>query len=110
MATGDDEVPRSANFDKEAGRLAEEIETDRWEALMNKTIEAWLRGYVFFRVNGRGFYRYNSANAYAEILQTEDDSIRVSVSFTGFHVFKGWRTFLLVYVAPTPTMTINARM
>lgn len=55
---------------------------------MNKTIEALLRGYVLFDVNGERFYRYNSAVAYRK-------GIVGNVSFNGWHIFKGWRCFFL---------------
>ena len=55
---------------------------------MNKTIEALLRGYVLFDVNGRRFLRYNSALA-------ERKSISGNVEFKGLHIFKGWRSFFI---------------
>jgi hypothetical protein len=53
---------------------------------MNKNIEAIARGYVYFDVNGKRFYKYNDALA-------ERKSIQGDVEFNGFHVFKGWRCF-----------------
>lgn len=53
---------------------------------MNKSIEALLRGYIYFRVNGQGFWTYNAANAVTE-------AARGDVSFVGLHVWKGWRGF-----------------
>jgi hypothetical protein len=53
---------------------------------MNKTIEALLRGYLLFDVNGKRFLRYNSALA-------ERKSIEGDVYFEGFHVLKGWTGF-----------------
>ena len=55
---------------------------------MNKTIEALLRGYVLFEVNGKRFLRYNTALAHRKA--TEGD-----VLFRGLHLFKGWRMFFL---------------
>lgn len=55
---------------------------------MNKTIEALLRGYVLFDVNGKQFLRYNSAMA-------ERKSISGDVEVNGLHIFKGWRTFFI---------------
>ena len=53
---------------------------------MNKTIEALLRGYVLFDVNGKRFLRYNTALA-------ERKAIPGNVEFNGLHIFKGWRCF-----------------
>lgn len=53
---------------------------------MNKTLEALLRGYVLFDVNGQRFYRYNTALAQRKA--TEGD-----VLFKGWHLIKGWRIF-----------------
>lgn len=53
---------------------------------MNKTLEAMIRGYLFFEVNGKRFWLYNSALA-------ERKSWKGSVYFRGFHAIKGWRTF-----------------
>jgi hypothetical protein len=55
---------------------------------MNKTLEAWLRGYVLFDVNGKRFLRYNSALAQRKATEGP-------VEFTGLHIFKGWRTFFV---------------
>ena len=55
---------------------------------MNKTLEALLRGYVLFDVNGQRFYRYNTA-------LTQRKSIIGDVEFKGWHLFKGWRVFYL---------------
>jgi hypothetical protein len=55
---------------------------------MNKTLEALLRGYVRFDVNGKRFWRYKTA--LAERKATIDD-----VCFAGRHIFKGWRIFYL---------------
>ena len=65
---------------------------------INKTLEAWARGYAAFTVNGQRFWRYGAANAYADRLQAAKEE---TVIFMGFHVFKGWRTFLAVYT-PRP--------
>jgi hypothetical protein len=76
---------------------------------MNKTLKAWLHGYMYFRVNGCVFYRYNTANAYADLLQND---VGVSVVFDGCHVLKGWRCFLVFYKPTTTTsgMIMNGRM
>lgn len=55
---------------------------------MNKTLEALLRGYVLFDVNGQRFYRYNTALAQRKA--TTGD-----VEFKGWHLFKGWRFFFI---------------
>ena len=55
---------------------------------MNKTIEAALRGYLFYDVNGRKFLRYNRALAHRK-------SISGDVEFLGFHLFKGWIGFFI---------------
>lgn len=53
---------------------------------MNKTIEALLRGYFVFRVNGKYFMRYNTAKAYRQ-------TIEGNLYFEGLHLFKGWVGF-----------------
>jgi hypothetical protein len=55
---------------------------------MRKTIEAMLRGYILFTVNGRRFLTYNAANAAC-------DATAGDVVFDGFHIFKGWRRFFI---------------
>ena len=57
---------------------------------MNKTIEALLRGYVLFEVNGHRFYRYNTALA-------KKNATDGTVLFKGWHLFKGWRVFFFRY-------------
>jgi hypothetical protein len=51
-----------------------------------KTIEAIIRGYFFFRVNGEYFLLYHRA-------REKRVSITGNVSFEGYHVFKGWTGF-----------------
>ena len=53
---------------------------------MNKTLEALLRGYLFFKVNERFFLTYKSAKA-------ERVATTGAVEFIGWHIFKGWRCF-----------------
>jgi hypothetical protein len=56
---------------------------------LNKTLEAALRGYIYFRVNDKIFFLYNSA-------LKERKSISESkhvVTFDGYHIFKGWKSF-----------------
>lgn len=52
---------------------------------MNKSIEAFLRGYYKFEVNGRVFYLYNKALAHRKYLS----SLNLDVWFMGHHVTKG---------------------
>lgn len=47
---------------------------------MNKTLEALLRGYVLFDVNGKKFIRYNAALA-------ERKSTHGDVEFSGFNIY-----------------------
>lgn len=53
---------------------------------MNKSLKAFLLGYIRFDVNGHRFWRYNDA------LNFKNDSAG-DVSFTGFSVFRGWVGF-----------------
>jgi hypothetical protein len=60
---------------------------------MNKTIEAILRGYILFTVNGKRFYRYNSALAERKSL-----SEAPYLNFSGLNIFylftkQPWRCF-----------------
>jgi hypothetical protein len=56
--------------------------------LNDKSLEALLRGYVLFTVNGRLYFNYKSALAAQE-------ATTGSVAFYGMNVFKGWRGFYL---------------
>ena len=56
---------------------------------MNKSLEALLRGYVCFDVNGKRYYNYIKANERAEIFIKIDHDM----TFTGYNIFKGWKTF-----------------
>jgi hypothetical protein len=58
--------------------------------MKNKTLEAWLGGYVLFRVNGQYFPTCNTAleNRLGLEAYTDDD-----IDFEGWHIFKGWRLF-----------------
>ena len=58
------------------------------EKAMNKSLEAALRGYILFDVNGKRFWRYNTALAQRKA--TTGD-----VAFNGLHIFKGWVCFFL---------------
>jgi hypothetical protein len=57
---------------------------------MNKTLEAWLRGYFLFDVNGKKYFRYNSALTARKLVGNAEP-----VGFTGLHVFKGWIDFYM---------------
>lgn len=77
---------------------------------MNKTIEAFLRGYIFFKVNDKVFFRYNSALA-------EIKSIDGNVNFIGFNILyllllHPWRCFFLrVGTRPTKcSRRVNAAL
>jgi hypothetical protein len=54
---------------------------------MNKTLEAMLRGYIFFRVNDKYFTTYTPAQRYRTTIETGE------LSFEGYHIVKGWRGF-----------------
>jgi hypothetical protein len=51
-----------------------------------KSLEALIRGYLFYRVNGERFWIYNSA-------RNKRISIEGNVAFEGYHIFKGWTGF-----------------
>ena len=54
---------------------------------MNKTLEAMLRGYLFFRVNDEYFMTYTPAQRYRTTIETGE------LSFEGYHIWKRWRGF-----------------
>ena len=54
---------------------------------MNKTLEAILRGYLFFRVNDKYFATYTPAQRYRTTIETGE------LSFEGYHIWKGWQCF-----------------
>jgi hypothetical protein len=69
--------------------------------MINKSLEALLRGYILFDVNGKRFHDYNSALA-------ERKSIDGNVKFDGFHIIKGWQYFYVRYSLRNPIeITIN---
>jgi hypothetical protein len=53
---------------------------------MNKNIEAFVRGYLFFDVNGKRFLLYHSAVSYRK-------TIDGNLLFKGWHICKGWQGF-----------------
>lgn len=55
---------------------------------LNRSLEAFLRGYFVFDVSGITFYLYNSAIA-------ERDRMVNDIEFTGWHLVKGWQCFFL---------------
>lgn len=57
---------------------------------MNKSLEGLLRGYVFYTVNERKFYLYNSALKYKS-------SLEGGIIFNGFSIIKGTRCFYLEF-------------
>ena len=54
---------------------------------MNKTLEAMLRGYLFFRVNDKYFMTYTPAQRYRTTIETG------KLSFEGYHIWKKWQGF-----------------
>ena len=54
---------------------------------MNKTLEAMLRGYLFFRVNDKYFMTYTPAQKYRTTIETGE------LSFEGYHIWKKWQGF-----------------
>ena len=54
---------------------------------MNKTLEAMLRGYLFFRVNDEYFMTYTPAQRYRTTIETGE------LSFEGYHIWKRWQGF-----------------
>jgi hypothetical protein len=51
-----------------------------------KTLEALVRGYLFFRVNGEYFLLYHRA-------KRKRMSLTGNISFEGYHLLKGWTGF-----------------
>jgi hypothetical protein len=62
---------------------------------MNKTLEAMLRGYLLFRVNGKYFMTYTPAQRYRTTIETGD------ISFEGYHIVKRWQGFFYRLENPT---------
>jgi hypothetical protein len=58
---------------------------------LSKTTIARLRGYVFFVVNGKRFWRYDDARA--ERVRITDSG--EPVDFSGWNILLGWRWFYL---------------
>ena len=55
---------------------------------INKTIMAFFIGYILFNVNGKFFYRYNTA-------LKQRKSIKGNVFFDGLHIIRGWECFFV---------------
>lgn len=75
---------------------------------MNKSLEAFLRGYIVFDVNGRKFWLYNSAKR-ARLAVPEDKY----VNFSGLSIFRfRWLGFYERHIMPSvelePTWVVNA--
>lgn len=56
--------------------------------MKNKTLEALLRGYIFFDVNGQRYWTYRAALAARKAVPET-----LEVCFAGRHLFKGWVIF-----------------
>ena len=54
---------------------------------MNKTLEAILRGYLFFRVNDKYFATYTPAQRYRTTIESGE------LFFEGYHIWKRWTGF-----------------
>ena len=54
---------------------------------MLKTLEAMLRGYLFFRVNDKYFATYTPAQRYRTTIETGE------LFFEGYHIVKRWQGF-----------------
>jgi hypothetical protein len=54
---------------------------------MIKTLEAIVRGYLFFRVNDKYFAFYTTAQRYRTTIETGE------LYFEGYHIVKGWQGF-----------------
>jgi hypothetical protein len=61
---------------------------------MNKTLEAIVRGYLFFRVNDRYFLTYTPAQRYRTTIT------KGLIAFEGYHIWKGWTGFFYRIVNP----------
>ena len=61
---------------------------------MNKTLEAMLRGYIFFRVNDKYFMTYAPAQRYRTTIT------KGLIKFEGYHIWKGWTGFFYRIINP----------
>lgn len=62
--------------------------------IMNKTLEALIRGYVLFRVNDKYFLTYTNAQRYRTTIT------KGLIKFEGYHIRNGWRGFFYRIVNP----------
>jgi hypothetical protein len=65
---------------------------------MIKTLEALVRGYLFFRVNDKYFLTYTPAREYRKTLS--DSKIKRDINFEGYHIIKGWISFYYSFYTP----------
>jgi hypothetical protein len=61
---------------------------------MLKTLEAILRGYLFFRVNDKYFATYTPAQQYRKTIT------KGLIKFEGYHIWKGWTGFFYRIINP----------
>ena len=56
---------------------------------MIKSIKAFLKGYTYFEVNGKGFWTYDTANTYCEGLRHMRvmDGTKYTIRFNGFNIY-----------------------
>ena len=64
--------------------------------MINKTLEALIRGYVLFRVNDKYFLSYTNAQRYRTTIT------KGNLVFEGYHVWKKWQGFF--YRMDNPVM------
>lgn len=69
-----------------------------------KSLEALIRGYILFDVNGLRFISYGDARDYRKFLSSRR-KLGDSISFKGFHIFKGWRSFY--YAGPVRHVMVD---
>lgn len=70
---------------------------------LSKTTLSRLRGYVFFVVNGKRFWRYDDARA---------ERVRITdagqpVEFAGWNILLGWRLFYLAIKLGNPACAMT---
>ena len=70
---------------------------------LSKTTLARLRGYVFFVINGKRFWRYDDARA--ERVRITDAN--EPVEFAGWNILLGWRWFYLTIKLGKPACVMT---
>lgn len=65
----------------------------------HRDLNALARGYVLFKVNDKLFLSYRNAEWDSLSLRFE----KCNVSFTGYHLWRGWEGFFYKICAITPT-------